>query len=182
MTSFITLAQVATERGPLTEIAETFGFSWWYFLSQCISFTIVALLLNKFAYKPILKVLEERRQKIAEGLANAEQIKVQLAQAQQTSGEILARANTEAQRMIEEARAAAKALQERESQAAIATAEQIIAKAREATSIEREKAFADLKREIARLVVDTTSKVSGKVLTPADQKRLSEEASHELAA
>ena len=142
----------------------------------------MALLLNKFAYKPILKVLEERRLKIAEGLANAEQIKLQLAQAQQTSGDILNRANTEAQRMIEEARAAAKALQERESQVAIATAEQIIAKAREATNIEREKAFADLKREIARLVVDTTTKVSGKILTPADQKRLSEEASHELAA
>ena len=48
--------------------------------------------------------------------------------------------------------------------------------------IEREKAFAELKREISRLVIDTTSKVTGKVLTADDQKRLSEEASRELAA
>ena len=184
MTSFIILAaaEVAKDGGPLKEIAETFGFTWWYFLSQCISFTIVAFLLQKFAYKPILNVLEERRNKIAEGLANAEQIKKQLAEAQKTAADILNKANGDAQKMIEEARAAAKALQERESQAAITTAEGIISKAREATAIDREKEFAKLKLEITRLVIDTTSKVVGKVLSSDDQRRLSEEASRELAA
>ena len=95
---------------------------------------------------------------------------------------MIGKANAEAQKMIDEARAAAKAIGERESQAAIATAEQIIAKAREATVIEREKAFSDLKREVSRLVIDTTAKVTGKVLTADDQRRLSEEASRELAA
>ena len=184
MIAFITIAaaEVAKEGNPFKEIAETFGVSWWYFLSQLISFAIVALLLQKFAYKPILTVLEERRNRIAEGLENAAKIKLQLADAQKTSADLIAKANVEAQKMIDEARAAAKTLGERESQAAIATAEQIITKAREATVIEREKAFADLKREIARLVIDTTAKVTGKVLTAADQKRLSEEASRELAA
>ena len=184
MIAFFTLAAVEApaDRGPFQEIAETFGFSWWYFLAQCISFTLVCFLLQKFAYKPILNVLEERRNKIAAGLENAERIKVRLAEAEKTSAEIMSRANAEAQRMIEEARAAAKTLQERESQAAIATAEQIIAKAREATTVEREKAFAELRREITRLVIDTTSKVAGKVFTGDDQRRLSEEASRELAA
>ena len=54
---------------------ETFGFNWSLFLSQCISFAIVCVALHRFAYKPILKVLEERRGTIAEGLANAEKIK-----------------------------------------------------------------------------------------------------------
>ncbi|MEO7319903.1 MAG: F0F1 ATP synthase subunit B [Chthoniobacteraceae bacterium] len=184
MISFITLAaaEVSKEGNPIKEIAETFGVSWWYFLSQVISFTIVALLLQKFAYKPILTVLEERRTKIATGLENAAKIQLQLAEAQKTSSDIIQKANVEAQKMIDEARAAAKALGERESQAAIATAEQIITKAREATVIEREKAFAELKREISRLVINTTSKVTGKVLTADDQRRLSEEAYRELAA
>ena len=184
MISFITLAaaEVVKETNPFKDVAETFGLTWWYFLSQVVSFTLVCLLLSKFAYKPILKVLEERRTKIAEGLENAAKIKLQLADAQKTSAEVIGRANAEAQRMIDEARAAAKALGERESQAAIATAEQIITKAREATVIEREKAFAELKREVARLVIDTTAKVTGKVLTADDQRRLSEEASRELAA
>jgi F-type H+-transporting ATPase subunit b len=177
MISFITLAvtEAATDGGPVKQIAETFGVTWWYFLCQCISFSLVAFLLNKFAYKPILQILEERRQKIAQGLENAQKIKEQLAEAQKSAAQVIERANAEA-------RAAAKALQERESQAAVAQAAQIIAKAREATEVEREQAFAELKREVTRLVIDTTSKVTGKVLTTEDQRRLSEEAKRELAA
>jgi len=167
---------------PFKQVTETFGVTWWYFLAQCISFSLVAFLLQKFAYKPILKILEERRQKIAQSLENAQKIKEQLAEAQQAAAKVIEKANAEAQRMIDEARAAAKVLQERESQAAVAQAAQIIAKAREATAVEREKVFADLKREVARLVIDTTSKVTGKVLTTDDQRRLTEEASRELAA
>lgn len=161
---------------------EAFGFQKWLFFSQIISFCIVAFLLQKFAYKPVLAVLEARRQKIAEGLANAEKIKQQLAESEQRVQEILTKAHAEGQKMIEEARTAAKTLQERESQRAIAEAEQIIAKAREATKAERETEFATLKREISRLVIDTTSKVTGKVLSSDDQRRISEEAARELAA
>ncbi len=75
------------------ETGETFGFDLRMFLSQVISFVIVALVLRKFAYKPILTVLEERRQQIAEGLLNAEKIKQQLAEAEQRHAEILAKAN-----------------------------------------------------------------------------------------
>ncbi len=63
----------------LRDVADTFGWNPWLFLSQVISFAIVAFLLRRFAYKPILGVLEERRQRIAEGLLNAEKIKKQLA-------------------------------------------------------------------------------------------------------
>ncbi len=161
---------------------ETFGFNAWLFFSQIISFCIVAFLLQKFAYKPVLTVLETRRQKIADGLANAEKIKQQLAESEQRYQEILTKANAEAQKMIDDARAAAKIVQERESQRAIAEAEQIVAKAREVTKADREKEFAALKKEISRLVIDTTSKVTGKVLSSDDQRRISEEAARELAA
>ena len=50
------------------ETGQSFGFDAWIFFSQIISFIIVAFLLKQFAYKPILGVLEERRQRIAEGL------------------------------------------------------------------------------------------------------------------
>ncbi|HEY3899220.1 MAG TPA: F0F1 ATP synthase subunit B [Chthoniobacter sp.] len=161
---------------------ETFGFNAWLFFSQIISFTLVCILLQRFAYKPILTVLEARRQKIAEGLANAEKIKQQLAESEQRVQEILTKANADAQKMIDEARASAQALADKRTQTAIAEAEQIIAKAREATGIEREKIMAELKREVGRLVIDTTSKVTGKVLTNDDQKRISEEAAREIAA
>ena len=164
------------------DTAEMFGWNWRLFLSQVISFTIVALLLRRFAYKPILKVLAERRQQIADGLANAEKIKKQLAEAEQRHAEILAKANAAAQKMIDEARASSAHIAERKEQEAIASAEQILAKAREASAIEHERTMMELKRELGRLVVNTTAKVTGKVLTPDDQRRLQDEASRQLAS
>jgi len=164
------------------ETAETFGWNVWLFLSQVISFVIVALVLKRFAYTPVLKVLEERRQRIQEGLLNADKIKQQLADAENRHAEILAQANAQAQRMIDEARASASTVADRKQQEAIAAAEQIIAKAHEASRIEREKEMAELKRQLGRLVIDTTSKVTGKVLTSDDQRRLQEETAREIAA
>ena len=162
--------------------AESFGFNVWIFLSQVISFVIVALLLKLFAYKPILAVLEERRQRIAEGLLNAEKIKQQLAEAEQRYQEILAKGNSEAQKMIDEARASAGVIAERKQQEAIVAAEQILAKAREASALEHERTMSQLKHELGRLVIDTTAKVTGKVLTSDDQRRLQEEASRQVAS
>jgi F-type H+-transporting ATPase subunit b len=161
---------------------ETFGFNGWLFFSQIISFSIVAFLLQRFAYKPILTVLETRRQRIAEGLANAEKIKQQLAESEKRYEEILTKANAQAQKMIDEARLSAQALSDKRAQQAIVEAEQIIAKAREATTVERDKTMAELKREVGRLIISTTSKVTGKVLTSDDQKRLSDEAAREVAS
>lgn len=164
-----------------TDTAETFGLDWPHFIAQVISFTIVAALLFKFAYKPILNVLEERRQRISEGLANADKIKAELARTEAMQREVLEKANTQATKLIEEARAAAARVQEQETQKAIAQAEQIISKAREATTLERQRMLIELKREVATLVVQTTSVVSGKVLTPEDQQRLAEETRRQLA-
>ena len=139
-------------------------------------------MLKRFAYKPILAVLEQRRQQIAQAQLNAEKIKQQLAESEQRHAEILAKANDEAQKMIDEARTSAGHLAERKQQEAIAAAEQIVAKAREASAIEHERTMAQLKRELGRLVVDTTAKVTGKVLTSDDQRRLQEEATRTLSA
>ena len=165
----------------LRDTAETFGWNPWLFFSQVISFVIVALVLRRFAYKPILTVLEERRRRIEEGQLNAEKIKRQLDEAENRYSEILAKANAEAQKMIDEARESSAHLAERKQQEAITAAEQIIAKAREASAIEHERTMDSLKQELGRLVVDTTAKVTGKVLTPEDQQRLQEEALSQLA-
>jgi F-type H+-transporting ATPase subunit b len=163
------------------DTAEKFGWNPWLFLSQVISFIIVAVALRAFAYKPILAVLHRRREQIAQAQLNAEKIKQQLAEAEQRHAEILAKANAEAQKMIDEARAGAAVVAERKQQEAIATAEQIMAKAQEASAMEHERTMAQLKHELGRLVVDTTAKVTGKVLTQDDQRRLQEEASRQLA-
>jgi F-type H+-transporting ATPase subunit b len=163
------------------DTAETFGWNLKLFLSQVISFVLVALLLRRFAYQPILNVLHERRERIAEGLRNAEKIKQQLAEAEKHHAEILAKAHAEAQKMIDEARESSAHLADRKLQEAIVAAEHVMARAREASALEHERTMAELKREVGRLVVETTAKVTGKVLTSEDQRRLQEEAARQLA-
>src|SRR6266446_5970538 len=139
----------------LHDTGDTFGWKPWLFLSQVISFAIVAFLLRRFAYKPILAVLEDRRRRIEEGLINADKIKKELAEAEKRYQEIVGKANAAAQKIID--------------------------KARESAALEHERTMESMKRELGRLVVETTAKVTGKVLTSEDQKRLQEETARQLA-
>jgi len=161
---------------------DALGIQWKILLTQTISFSIVLFFLWRFAYRPIFAMLEARREKIAEGLANAEKIKVQLAKTETDRQAVLAQAGDLANKMIEEARAAAAHVREVETQKAIATAEQIIAKAREAAAQDHARMLDELKREVGRLVVQTTTTVTGKILTPEDQRRLAEETEKQLTA
>jgi F-type H+-transporting ATPase subunit b len=182
MNPLIILAQTPSILDSARATGEQFGFAWPLFLSNIFSFLIVCFMLQKCAYKPVVTKLEERREKIAQGLKNAERIKAELADAEKQKADILAEANAEAQRMIEEARASAATVAERKTQQAIAEAEQIVAKAHEATQLEHARMLAELKREVGRLVINTTTKVTGKVLTDDDQRRINEETVSEIAA
>src|SRR6267142_973020 len=166
----------------IEQVARTFGVDWPHLIAQIFSFSIVCVLLYLFAYKRVLTMLEERRQRIAEGLANAEKSKAELARAEAQRQEVLNQANAQANKLIEEARAAAARVQEQETQKAIAAAEQIIAKAREAAAQDHARMLTELKREVGRLVVQTTATVTGKLLTPDDQRRLAEETAKQVAA
>jgi F-type H+-transporting ATPase subunit b len=168
--------------GQIEEIAKTFGVDWPHLIAQIISFSIVCILLQRFAYKPVLKMLEQRRQQIAQGQANAEQIKAELARTEERRKDILDQANVQASKLIEEGRAAAIRVQEQETQKAIAAAEQIIVKAQEAAVQERTRMLAELKSQFGRLVVETSAIVTGKILTAEDQQRLAEETANQLTS
>ena len=160
---------------------EQLGIQWVKLIAQLINFSIVLFVLWKFAYKPVFSMLEERRGKISDGLANAEKIKAQLAQTEADRQKALAEAGELANKIIADARAAAARVTELETQKAAAAAELIITKAREAAAQERAATFAELKREVGRLVVQTTVTVTGKVLTSEDQRRLAGETQRQIA-
>jgi F-type H+-transporting ATPase subunit b len=158
------------------------GIDWRILIAQTISFSVVFFVLWKFAYGPIFAMLQTRREKIAEALANAEKIKGDVARTEAERQKILADAGDKANQLIDEARQAAARVREQETQKAIAAAEQIVVKAREAAAQEHSQMLAELKREVGRLVVQTTATVTGKILTPEDQRRLAEETEKQLAA
>jgi F-type H+-transporting ATPase subunit b len=158
------------------------GIDWKALVMQTISFAVVFFVLWRFAYRPIFTVLQARRDKIADSLANAEKIKADVVKTEAERQKILADAGEKADKLIDEARAAAARVRADETQKAVAAAEQIMTKAREAAAQDHDRMLAELKREVGRLVVQTTATVTGKILTPEDQKRLAEETGKQLAA
>jgi F-type H+-transporting ATPase subunit b len=181
MNALVLMAQ-AESSGQIEQIARTFGVDWPHLIAQMISFCIVCFLLYRFAYGPVLRMLADRRRLIAESLANADKVKAELARTETQRQEVMARANAQATQFIEEARAAADVLLKRETKKAIAAAEEIIVKAHQAAAQDHARMLAELKQEVGRLVVQTTSAVTGKILTTEDQRRLAEETAEQLAA
>jgi F-type H+-transporting ATPase subunit b len=162
------------------EILDTLGVAWPKLLAQVILFLIVYAILKKFAFGPIVEMLEERKRRIAEGEENLAKIKADLEVAEANAQEILDKANAQAEHMIEEAKTSAAAIGEKKTQEAIAEANQIVDKAKEAARLEKERVTAELKRDFGRLVVDTTAKVTGKVLTSEDQRRINQETAGQI--
>ncbi|NDG70629.1 MAG: ATP synthase F0 subunit B [Proteobacteria bacterium] len=166
----------------VTQLFAQFGVTWSKFGAQVILFLTVYLILKKFAFAPIIAIFETRRRTIEEGQANAEKIKKQLAESELRCQEILKKANSDAQRIIEEARNSSESMTQKHLQQAIKDAENIIIKANESASLDRARMVAEVKTEMLHLVVDTASRVVGKILTTADQERLASETSNQLAA
>lgn len=181
MTTLILLAQPAETAGRVQEIATTFGVDWSHLIAQVISFCIVCILLHRFAYRPVLRMLEQRKEQIVEGLAEREKIRSELAEAEAQHQDIIAQANAHATQMIEEAKAAAARIQQQEMNKAIAAAEEIVIQSRQAAAQEHARMLAELKREIGQMIVQTTAMVTRKILTAEDQRRMAEETVKHLA-
>ncbi len=164
-----------------TEIAQQFGLNWAKFFAQIIIFGIVFAILRAKAFGPIMAMLELRRQRIAEGEAALAKIKEDQENAEALAQAKVDEANAEADRLIEEARANGDSLKEKRTQEAAAEANNIIAKAKEASQLEREQALASLKKDFGRLLVDTTTKVTGKILNKEDQQKINQETAGQIA-
>lgn len=179
MNVMVVLAE-AVPGSQVQQIANTFGVDWPHLVAQIISFGIVCLLLHRFAYKPVLRLLDQRRQQIAQTAADREKIKAELEQAEAERRKIMVQAEAKAAQVIEEAHSAAARLMEREMQKAVATAAQVIANSRDAASREHDRMLGELKQEIGTLVVQATSTVTRKILTFEDQKRMAEETVNQI--
>jgi F-type H+-transporting ATPase subunit b len=166
----------------ITKLLKDFGINWPGFIAQMVSFCIVAFVLWRFAFKPVIATLDERKKKIESGLKYAEEMKAKLDATQQESVAIIKKTQLEGTKFIEEARKAAKDFSDREQKAAAERTKDTIAKAQQAIELEQKKMLADARSEIARLVVVTTQRVLAKELSDADRTRYNESATRELTS
>jgi len=166
--------------GIITRITQDFGISAPFLFAQILNFCVVAFILWKFAFKPVLATLDERQQKIASGLQYAEEMKAKLEAVQQESAASAKRAQLEASRIIDEARKSAKEFLDKQTQESSAKAAEILARAQQAIELEKKKMLAEARTEVAALVVAITQRVLAKELSEADRGRYNEAAAREL--
>ena len=164
----------------ITKITQDFGISVPFILAQILNFTVVAFILWKFAFKPVLATLDERQQKIASGLKYADEMKAKLEATQQESAVILKKASQDATRIVEEARQSAKDYLDKQTQETAVKVNDLLVKARQAVELEHKKMLADARTEIARLVVVTTERVLAKKLSDTDRAGYNDSAAREL--
>lgn len=173
---FTLLAEAGGLADTAKEIGHTFGWKAPLFIAQVINFALVLYVLKRFAFGPIQQILEERKNRIAEGEAKLVEIEKKLADSEKEKAALLEAADQDAKRLITEAKEGAAILAEKKSQEAVAQAQNILAKAEDAAKAETAAMKAELKKEFGRLVVETTSQVTGKSLNATDQKRINKEA------
>ncbi len=141
------------------ELFTKFGINGYTLLAQTVNFLVVLLILWKFAYKPVLKMLRDRSKTIEKGLQDAERAKAALENAESTRADVLKNAEKEANALLTNAR---KAGEDLKTSMLNETKEQIVAM-QEAAQKELQQTKATLidsaKEEIADLVVTATEKI-----------------------
>lgn len=176
MDSLIFLAAAGAD----DSLVARFCIDWRIIIAQAINFLIVAALLYKFAFKPVLSTLEERQTKISDGLQYAEEMKSKLAESERQQAEALKQAHAEAQKIISDSREQAKVLYDKQVAEAASKTEDMLKRAEATIEQERKKMLSDVRQEIAALVVATAGKVLRKELDDSERNRLSEAAAKEL--
>ncbi len=128
-------------------------------IAQLINFTLLLVVFRLFLYKPLLRILDERKKRIEEGLQASDEAKARLSETEQEVAAEMTRARQEAQGIITQAQQASSRIQEEGRQAAREEQEQILERARQEIQLERDSAIADLRREFADLTVTAAERV-----------------------
>ncbi len=144
-------------------------------IAQLINFTLLLVVLSVFAYKPLLRVLDERKKRIEEGLAASDEAKRQLAETEQASAAQLERARQEGQALIGQAQQMAARVQEEARQQARAEAEKLLERARSEIQLERDSAIGELRREFGDLTITAAERVIRRSLDAEAHRQLIEE-------
>ena len=181
--SFLFFATTAGEpSNAVTRLMDNFGVQGNLLVAQIINFCLVSYVLYRFAIKPVLKTVEERQKKISEGLQFAEEMKAQLAAAEQERLALLKKSQEEAQSLFAKTKHDSETYLQEQKHIAEQKVEQMLVQAQGTIEAERRKMLAEAKTEVASLVVATTERILKDVLTDQIREQLTTKASEVLAS
>lgn len=159
----------------MPEIFEQLGLDAALLISQIVNFVLLMLLLRKFAYTPVLNILQKRADMIEKSLKDAKRIEEELKNAEETKVAEIQKAKEEAQKIIKEAYGAAQANSEKSIEETRKKTQDIVSKAKAEIQEEKERSVKEAEREIGELAIRIAEKIIKKNLDNETQKKLAEE-------
>ncbi|GIW17203.1 F0F1 ATP synthase subunit B [Tepidiforma flava] len=144
-------------------------------LAQIVNFAVLLIILRVTLYKPVLRMLDDRKQRIAEGLNAAEIARREAASAQANIQAQLEAARKEGQEIVANAQAIASRIESESREQAAREREAALEKARNEIQLERDRAIAELRREFAAITVAAAEKVINQSLDQQAHQRIIEE-------
>lgn len=158
----------------MDKILGEFGVQPILLAAQVVNFLLLLFILKKFLYKPVLKVLQTRKDKIAQSLKQAEEIEKRLAETNEQVAKILTKAELDRQEIIKEANLEVNQMIEDTKVRAESIAQKIVEQAQIQIGVEKEKMRWELQQEFSKVVMLVVQKVTGKMLNLRGQKELIE--------
>ena len=162
-------------------MTEALGISFPNILFQLVNFLIFLWILHRLLFKPVVAMLERRRERIAESLAEADRLRRQVEEERAEFRAELDSARAEAQRIREKATRTAEAMRARELDQARAEVERLLSDAAAEIDRSRAQAAEELRSRTAELVLSATSRVLDRTIDDPEHRRIVEEAIIEVS-
>lgn len=143
----------------MTELFAAFGIKWELLVIQAVNFGLLLAALTYFLYKPILRIIDERREKVAEGVRTAEAAASRLAEAQAKSKELVGGASREAEQLVAAARTRADEKGSEIVKAAEMKAQGVLKDAEARAEEAKRQALQESEKEIARAAMLAAEKI-----------------------
>ncbi len=167
-----TQTQTQTEAVEHPGAIDTFGLKTDVFIAQLVNFLIILFVLWRWAYKPLLKLMEARQERIEKGLHDAETVSLRLADIEKDHQAALSEARKQSAEFMKEAHAEVEKKRDEILNKSREEVGKLITEARKKIAEERSLAEAELKREISALVVATAEMVLKEKLDPTKDAQL----------
>lgn len=162
------------------EILGNFGFEPILFLAQIVNFLIIFFLLKRFLYKPMVKMLDERKKTIADGLKFAEEADKKLQETIEKEETILKKAQQEARKLIEETKVEQEEFMRKTEESAHLRVEKMLQDAREQINFETAEAEKRLSAQVSRLAVQFLQQAVGDLFGSQEQEMIMKNALKKL--
>lgn len=164
------------------ELLTKLGINWQLLIAQIVNFGIVLAVLTYFVYRPILNVIDQRRERIRKSMEDAKKIEEQKKEMDEFRIEQLKKIDVECGAFLERAKREAEGTKQEILASAQEEAARVMKRGEQQLVEERSRVFAEVQGTVADVIVNATQKILEREFTPADQKRMLEGLSKQLTS